>query len=386
MLPRNPAYQAGYSPPAGLAPGQGEGLAGPVMARGSAELRPVELRAETGEAALLARLLERFDRVAGHRGAGLQLRDLGAQYVADLEARGARPCSIRQARAALVRILATVGATQVDELTKPLAITWRSARVDAGASHRTANVDVGALSAALNLAVQLGQLGVNPLAGLRSLDTSGRHSRRKSRALSKDDIDRLLAAAWEVDGRSRAGFPRAPLVQSLIATCARWSELVFTTWADLDVEAAILTLRSETTKNGRGRAIPLAPDTLRSILDLRSAHTRVRGMMPTAGARIFLTARGCDWTSDTSNFRRYLHEVMRVAKLPYADVLGRVLHTHALRKTGATRYARAGADLLELQKLLGHSDPKLTATIYTELEDERLRRAVLAAPRLVLDR
>jgi len=42
--------------------------------------------------------------------------------------------------------------------------------------------------------------------------------------------------------------------------------------------------------------------------------------------------------------------------------------------------ARAGVPLIEAQKLLGHSDPKLTAALYTHLHAEDLRGAVNRLP------
>lgn len=49
---------------------------------------------------------------------------------------------------------------------------------------------------------------------------------------------------------------------------------------------------------------------------------------------------------------------------------------HALRHTTATRLMRTGAPLAVMQRVLGHSDPKLTARVYTHLGAEDLRAAV----------
>lgn len=358
--------------------------------KGRGELRAVAQDDAHGatESAVLARLLARFDALAGVKGGSLPLEDVAAQYLEEMRVRARRPASMRQTGGALSRIvpgLGLLGAATIADLTRPLVTRWRSARVAAGASHRTANVDVGALAAALNLAVELGQVNVNPLAGLRSLKTKEEHRRREARALSEEDTTALLRAAGDVDRASQADFPRAPLLRALVWSCARWTELVFTTWSDLNANAGLLTLRGAHTKNGKTRTVPLDPDTVRAMLDLRGAHTRVRGKMPTGDVRIFLTARGADWTSDTSNIRRFLHEAMRRAMIPHKDALGRVLHIHALRLTGATRHARNKTPLLTLQKILGHSDPKITSEVYVQLEAEALRGAVLALPRIHLD-
>ena len=51
-----------------------------------------------------------------------------------------------------------------------------------------------------------------------------------------------------------------------------------------------------------------------------------------------------------------------------------------MRHTFASRLARNGVGLVQAQKLLGHSDPKLTAAIYTHLDAEDLRSAVDGVP------
>jgi site-specific recombinase XerD len=55
---------------------------------------------------------------------------------------------------------------------------------------------------------------------------------------------------------------------------------------------------------------------------------------------------------------------------------GRKLDVHAMRHCFATRLARSGAPLVQAQQLLGHSDPNLTARVYSHLGLEDLRRAV----------
>ena len=52
------------------------------------------------------------------------------------------------------------------------------------------------------------------------------------------------------------------------------------------------------------------------------------------------------------------------------------------RHTAGTRLARAGVGLVQTQRLLGHSDPKLTAQVYTHLDVEDLRGSVESLPSL----
>ena len=55
---------------------------------------------------------------------------------------------------------------------------------------------------------------------------------------------------------------------------------------------------------------------------------------------------------------------------------GRRVDVHALRHLFATRLVRANVGLVHAQRLLGHSDPKLTAKICTHLGIDDLRAAV----------
>lgn len=63
-----------------------------------------------------------------------------------------------------------------------------------------------------------------------------------------------------------------------------------------------------------------------------------------------------------AQFRRHMDK----AGIPRVDALGRKLDFHALRYTFATKLAREGTSQRTTQELMRHSDPKLTALIYTD--------------------
>ena len=88
-----------------------------------------------------------------------------------------------------------------------------------------------------------------------------------------------------------------------------------------------------------------------------------------------LTQMGVEVLSTGGTFR-----TLEAAGIARTDVEGRTLDLHALRHTAATRMARTGVPLMHAQQLLGHSDPKLTAQIYSHLEAEDLRGAVESLP------
>ncbi len=75
---------------------------------------------------------------------------------------------------------------------------------------------------------------------------------------------------------------------------------------------------------------------------------------------------------------RIFNRTLKEAGIAKIDAQGRKLDIHALRTTCASRLARNGVPLVQAQRLLGHSDPKLTAQAYTDLSVEDLRGAVEA--------
>jgi len=72
-------------------------------------------------------------------------------------------------------------------------------------------------------------------------------------------------------------------------------------------------------------------------------------------------------------------EDLAAAEIPVYDESGRVVDFHALRTTFGTNLARGGVALQLAQRLMRHSDPKLTSSVYTVLsrDDERAAIAVL---------
>ena len=78
-----------------------------------------------------------------------------------------------------------------------------------------------------------------------------------------------------------------------------------------------------------------------------------------------------------------MYEIDKKSDEPKVDAQGEKLDIHALRTTCASRMARNNVPLVKAQRILGHSDPKLTAVHYVGLDVEDLRDAVegLPAPR-----
>ncbi len=135
-------------------------------------------------------------------------------------------------------------------------------------------------------------------------------------------------------------------------------------------------LRAETTKSNRRRVIHLRQLMVTALQDVRALHDRLSGRESTASDPIFLSPEAVPWCVATRNTMRIFDRLLVRAKIARDDGEGRKLDIHSLRHTFGSRLARHGVGLVQVQRLMGHSDPKLTAQVYTHLDVEDLRKAV----------
>jgi integrase len=161
-----------------------------------------------------------------------------------------------------------------------------------------------------------------------------------------------------------------------VETGCRYGEARRLTWADVDLDNRTLTLRAETTKARRARHLPIPPLLASALALLRSQRTTARGRAPTPAEAVFQSPEGRDLCAPTNNAMRVFDRLLEAAGIERTDAHGRSLDIHALRHTTASRLARSGAPLAVTQRVLGHSDPKLTARVYTHLGAEDLRSAM----------
>ncbi len=128
---------------------------------------------------------------------------------------------------------------------------------------------------------------------------------------------------------------------------------------------------------GKGsiRTVPLRPDLSRVLWQYLQAREKAGEVLTTlsplfiavgnrfGGGR--LSRRGIRWIVD---------QYLTASGLKHAK--GRTLSAHSLRHTAGTLGLRAGADLRQLQDLLGHKDPKTTA-LYAHVQDRHANNPAL---------
>ena len=187
--------------------------------------------------------------------------------------------------------------------------------------------------------------------------------RRLPKAISVDDVERLLEAAG-FDGTPLALRDRA-LLEVLYGTGARISEAVGLVVDDLDRDAVVLR-----GKGGKERIVPVGSYAARAVEDYL---VRARPALAAGGRgtpRLFLNARGGPLS------RQSAWTILRVA----AERAGLTseLSPHTLRHSYATHLLDGGADVRVVQELLGHASVS-TTQVYTLVTVDRLREIYATA-------
>lgn len=197
----------------------------------------------------------------------------------------------------------------------------------------------------------------------RRLDAP-KQGRPLPKSLSRDEIDRLLAAAAARD--AAAGLRLVALVELAYASGLRVSELLGLKVEAVRRDPAYLIVRG---KGGKERLAPLNPAAraaLKAWLTARDARRKPETpdspwLFPSSGRSGHLTPR---------RFAQLLDEAAVTAGLDPARV-----SPHVLRHAFATHLLEGGADLRVVQTLLGHADIA-TTQIYTHVATDHLSQLV----------
>jgi integrase len=314
------------------------------------------------------------------------LRDVLDAYIADLATR-ATPTHCANVRARLRWLIDDLGVAHIHELQPHTLLLHRAARLKSGSSVRTANLVTDRLRAMLTWAVRVGLIATNPLAALPRLPENEATKRYRRRVLSDAEIEALLEAARDDDLRAHRRVSQLPLWRALLETGARYGELVRVTWADVDFERALLTLRATNTKSRKERSIPLLPTLVAELHALQPEHVTVLGRPLRPSDLAFRSPEGCAWPRHSVNINRMLHRLLEAAEIERLDARGLKVDVHACRHSLASRLARAGVPITHAQKLLGHSTVEMTARAYTHLGETQMRDAInkIGAPIAVPD-
>ena len=208
---------------------------------------------------------------------------------------------------------------------------WLHGLSSGGLAPATCNRILAVFKTICSLAVMRGLLptGQSPCAGVSPFKI---HAQRE-RYLSRDAAKRLMRAL------EKSGHPEAFSLRLLLLTGARKSEILKAQWENVRLDLRLLVV--PLSKSGKPRHIPLSDE---AIAVIRSIPRQ----------------QGLPWLfpghapgKPLSDLYLFWNRLRR--ELGLADV-----RIHDLRHTFASFLVNAGHSLYEVQKLLGHGDPRTT--------------------------
>jgi integrase/recombinase XerD len=194
--------------------------------------------------------------------------------------------------------------------------------------------------------------------------------RRLPKAITVDEIERLLDAAGSTDDPDPRVLRDRALLEFLYGTGARISEVTGLDVDDLDHLAGDPAVRLSG-KGGKQRYVPVGSYAVRA---LDAYLVRGRPALAAAAVRrsspaVFLNARGGRLT------RQGAWGVLREAAVRSGKT---DVSPHTLRHSFATHLLDGGADIRVVQELLGHASVTTTA-VYTLITVDKLREVYAAA-------
>lgn len=209
-------------------------------------------------------------------------------------------------------------------------VKWQNSLRENGLAPATCNRVLSLMKYLFNCATRWGVLphDKNPAVEVTPFPDNG----ARERFLTSEEAGALLR---ELDKRGEQ--PAALAVKLLLHTGARKNEILGARWEDVDMERRILTV--PLSKSGKTRHIPLSDEALKVLRRLSRAS-----------AWLFPSPRGEGHFSDLYYFWKEVRQ-----SLGLEDV-----RIHDLRHSFASFLVGAGRSLYEVQKILGHYDPKVT--------------------------
>lgn len=278
-------------------------------------------------------------------------------YLADCEAAGQSVVHRATKRTQIEAVLGAAKASTIADVRPEAVRRYLDRLIADGKAARTRNSHLVNVQAFFNWCVRERRIVENPIDGrIRRLSERDENQRRKRRAFSDEELDRLIETARK---QPQGGEARAAVYVTAANTGLRRGELGALTWGDVDLDEGVLTVRASIAKSKKAAHLPLHPDVIRELRNIRPTNAR-------KGDRVFAAI------PRDKTVRRDLER----AEIPRFDEDGRQLDLHALRTTLGTRLARGNVPLSIARDFMRHASARVTERHYQKLELHDLRRGV----------
>jgi integrase len=288
------------------------------------------------------------------------------RWLASLER---KPSTVGSYRSTIVHAKQTFGGQRVRRLGAEDIARFNGDLRARGCSPSTRAKHLRVLSACLQAAVFYRYADSNPVRELPSAQRP-RPERKEAAYFENAELPRLFTHLQDE--------PYRTLCLAALKTGMRQGELLALRWGDVDLEQAVVRVRSSytggllgTPKNRERRDVDLISD----VVQLLAAWREERG--GPVEDMVFSGENGPGFLSPTVLLRRHLYPAMAAAEIRRIGPTQEKRTFHSFRHTFSKRALESGAQITWLSRHLGHSSLKVTTDIYGHWE--RAERKLQAA-------
>ncbi len=256
-------------------------------------------------------------------------------------------------------ILPTFKDRPLADITKAEITAFIHGKIPTKLAPGTINRLLNCLKAIFTRAIEwdIGGLDKNPAHGVKQLPNNHRHER----FLTPEEALRLLGAVNASPNKMLAS-----IIAFLLLTGCRKREVLDARWENINLTLGQLTI--PLSKSGAPRYVTLSAGALHELKQVREIlHNEL-------GAE----AAGCPWAFPNPATGRPFISIYESWNTARCAVGLRDVRVHDLRHSFASALVNRGATLFDVQKLLGHSSPKMTER-YSHLTPGRLMEAAAHA-------
>jgi len=311
------------------------------------------------------------------------LLDLMQEYLDHIKGKGVSKGHRKNTEGFLREAIRICAAKRILDLEPQRVNRWLS---DLSLSARSKNARRTAILALCRWASDYGRAPRNPVpSGLIPKFDEDSDRKRLSRAMSEQEGQTLFEAMLDPEnfsgGADASDEPKKSVGKArerrvfylLVAnTGLRWREAARLRWQDIDLDAGVVIVPAGQTKNGKRAELPLVAPVIQALAEHRPAW-------PTGSDRVFSGQPTLKtWKRDLARagiITRHVKDGEEIYE-GYVDDRGRRLDRKCVRMSFCTWLKSAGVDLRDAQRLMRHSDPKLTSGVYTDIRISNLRNAV----------
>ena len=251
-----------------------------------------------------------------------------------------------------VDVLPRIGKRKAKSITRRDVIKLLDGIVDRGAPI-AANRTLAVIRKMFNFALSRDIVDATPCAAI----TAPSKENKKDRVLNEAEIK----AFWDGLEKCKMSEGSKLTLKLQLVTAARKGEVLTAEWSEFDLNEKVWNLPAEKSKNNLAHRVPLSPQALEIIKQIKEQSGKSRWLFPTP------ISKDSHVTLQSTN-----HALKRNIK-----ILNIVPFTpHDLRRTAASQMTSMGIPRLVVSKILNHAESGVTAIYDRHSYDKEKRQAL----------